>query len=224
MTWGKAAAGAFFMAAICHTAVYGAATKTSAAPSPDTTTPEQTTAPTHTRGVKILRNAPQGSAKEGIADPAPAPAPQPVPPQPAPPLPAPPAPEPEPPTVQTCERPFARAQVTDDASPAFTTALRKQLTKKSASVVVNMAQPFPVNDPTPAELVPWLNQVKASGGIVSVKQYCQVSRGFFSFLRGLFKQSTQDPYAAANGYDVVMHVDGLVGEVTQVEFKLRAPQ
>lgn len=240
MKWGKAGAGTLFVVAICHGSILAAATTpgktTPAATGGETTAPPP---PVHTRGVTILRNAPQGSAKEGVAPvapvsdaalptpaptPAPAPAPAPVVTPTVEPAPAPqPVSEPEQPTMQTCDRPFARPQVTDSGTAAFTPALRKALGGAAASVVVDMRQPFSVNGPTPPELVPWLNQVKASGGIVSVKQYCQVSRGFFSFLRGLFKQPAQDPYAAANGYDVLMHVDGLVGDVTQIEFTRRAP-
>ena len=88
-------------------------------------------------------------------------------------------------------------------------------------MIVDIAHPFSVSGTTPADLAPWLGAVKASGGIVSVDTYCQDSRGFFSFLRGLFGSTPTNAYAAADGYDAVFHVDGLVGVVTQVEFRPR---
>ena len=106
----------------------------------------------------------------------------------------------------------------------FRAALRRHLAQKPATVIVDIAEPFAVTGSTPPDLAPWLSEVKASGGIVSVDTYCQESRGFFSFLRGLFGGATRSPYAAVDGYDVVLHVDGLVGVVTQVEFRSRAAQ
>ncbi|WP_353230188.1 hypothetical protein [Novosphingobium sp.] len=168
-----------------------------------------------TRGVIVLHP---------VAKPAPVPAPAPAPvPAPAP-APTPPPPPPPPPVVNTCDRPFVHTDVSLGTTGAFRNALRERLARKSGPVIVDIAEPFPVSGSTPADLAPWLAEVKASGGIVSVDTYCQASRGFFSFLRGLFGGPAQNPFAAADSYDAVLHVDGLVGVVTQVEFKPRAAQ
>jgi hypothetical protein len=166
--------------------------------------PDQTVGP---RGVVVLR--PQGTA---TGDQTPGPVPAPPPPAP-PPLPA--------PVVKTCDRPFAHGDVTLGRTGDFRTALRKRLARKSGAVIVNIASPFSVSGSTPIELAPWLAEVKASGGIVSVDTYCQESRGFFSFLRNMFGSVPQNAYGAADSYDAVFHVDGLVGVVTQVEFRPR---
>eukprot|EP01037_Dinobryon_pediforme_P017637 gene17637-17842_t len=186
----------------------------------------------NTRGVIILRPAAAAPAKPAPvpqppapAPPAPAPVPAPPPPAPPPPAPLPPPPPPSP-MVQTCDHPFAKSDVTLGGSGGFRNALRDQLVRKAAPakpgpVIVDIAEPFAVSGPTPPELAPWIAKVKSSGGIVSVDTYCAENRGFFSFLRGLFGTPAQNAYAAADTYDVVLHVDGLVGAVTQVEFKPR---
>jgi hypothetical protein len=167
-----------------------------------TISPDQTVG---TRGVIVLR--PSGIS---TSDQTPTPVSTPTPP----PLPA--------PVVKTCDRPFAHTDVTLGGSGNFRTALRDHLARKSGPVIVDIAKPFSVSGSTPADLAPWLGEVKTSGGIVSVDTYCQDSRGFFSFLRDLFGGGTHNAYGAADGYDAVFHVDGLVGVVTQVEFKPRA--
>lgn len=160
-----------------------------------------------TRGVVVLR--PSGlSTSDQTPTPTPVSTPTP------PPLPA--------PVVKTCDRPFAHTDVTLGGSGNFRTALRDRLARKSGPVIVDIAEPFSVSSSTPVDLAPWLGEVKTSGGIVSVDTYCQDSRGFFSFLRGLFGSGPRNAYGAADGYDAVFHVDGLVGVVTQVEFKPRA--
>jgi hypothetical protein len=131
--------------------------------------------------------------------------------------------------VRTCDHPFAKSDVTLGESRGFRNALRDQLVRKAGPtnagpVIVDIAEPFAVSGPTPPELAPWVAEVKSSGGIVSVDTYCAENRGFFSFLRGLFGSPAQSAYAAADTYDVVLHVDGLVGAVTQVEFKPRSAQ
>jgi hypothetical protein len=126
--------------------------------------------------------------------------------------------------VRTCDHPFAHSDVTLGASGGFRNALRDHLARKAGPVIVDIAEPFAVSGPTPPELAPWIAEVKSSGGIVSVDTYCAETRGFFSFLRGLFGSPAQNAYAAADSYDVVLHVDGLVGAVTQVEFKPRSVQ
>lgn len=166
------------------------------------------------RGIIVLRPTAAGT------DPAPAPSPGPVAPAPQPaaqtavPAPA--------PVVKDCARPFAHSDVTLAGSGNFRNALRRHLARKAGAVIVNLAQPFAVTGTMPEELAPWVKQVKKTGGKVSVDTYCQDSRGLFSMFHGLFDTAAQDAYAAADGYDAVLHVDGLVGAVTQVEFRPRA--
>lgn len=171
--------------------------------------PSSPAADTGTRGIIVLR--PVAPAVE----PAPAPVVAPVP-----------APPPPPPPVeaaqQPCRRPFDHPEVRLTGAEGFAAALRHRLARRHGPVVVDLAQPSPIGAAMPAELAPWLRQVKSSGGTVTVDSYCAQSRGLFGMFRGLFGAGTPDGYAAADGYDAVLHVDGAVAAVTQVEFKPRA--
>lgn len=162
-----------------------------------------------TRGVIVLHPVTKPSPNPA---PAPSPASDPA---------SAPTPAPPPPVVNTCDRPFAHVDVSLGGAGGFRIALRDRLSRKAGAVIVGIAQPFSFSGSAPAELAPWLAEVKATGGIVSVDTYCHESRGF-SFLRGLFGGPAQNPYAAADSYNAVLHVDGLVGVVTQVEFKPRS--
>ena len=165
-------------------------------------------AETGTRGIIIVR--PPVAAVE----PAPQPAPVPVV-----------APAPSPPVMaqpRACPRPFGHPDIRLTGSDSFPAALRRQLLRKRGPVVVDLVHPSPVGNSLPPELAPWLKQVKAAGGTVTVDSYCAQSRGLFGMLRGLFGAGAVDTYAVADGYDVVLHVDGVAGAVTQVEFKPRA--
>lgn len=104
----------------------------------------------------------------------------------------------------------------------FTSRLRARLASGQQSIIVDIDKPFPPRADAPALLAPWLNEVKATGGSITIAQYCQDSRGFFSFLKKLFGGGEADGYAAAARYDAVLHLDGLDQVVTQVQFKRRA--
>ena len=135
------------------------------------------------------------------------------------------------PIVRQCPRPFPRPSLRLDAaagdgapgqaSDAFNAALRHRLGKKTV-VVVDMTRPFSTDGAIPAELAPWVSEVKASGGHVTTVSYCQANRGLFSALRGLFGGHPTNIYAAADTFDLVFHVDGAKAVVTQVEFHPRA--
>ena len=163
--------------------------------------------------------------------------PQPVSPQPVPPAPISPTPVTQHPTavlpapipvIKSCPRPLSPADITlpDDAtdSAKFDRALRSRLTRQQASVVVDLAAPYAVDETPPRQLNAWLTEVKASHGSVAVSQYCEDSRGFFAFLSRMFGGEPANRYAAADAYNAVLHVDGLDQHVTQIEFRLRSPR
>jgi hypothetical protein len=193
------------------------------------------------RGVIILKAAPkpvEASPPVAIQEPAPAapkiveqPAPQPV-------VPAPPrtAPLAGPAAVvalplQACPRPFVRpdlvlpiaAQAGGEDAREFNRALRRKLLAKRSPVVIDLSQAFSADKAPPATLVPWLARVKSSGGTVRTVQYCEQSRGFFSFFRRAFSSDDPGDYAAAESFDAFLHVDGLDQTVTQIEFRRREP-
>jgi hypothetical protein len=164
----------------------------------DQTTTGAPDQPMGSRGVIVLHPKPADATTTPVATPVPAP------------------------VVKACDRPFAKPDIVLARSAHFHSALQGRLARKSGPVVVSLARPFPVGGSTPAELVPWLNEVKASGGLVSVDTYCQDSRGFMAMLRSLFGKPAGPSFAAVDGYDAVLHVDGLDGVVTQVEFRPRS--
>lgn len=126
------------------------------------------------------------------------------------------------PLLKACSRPFDHSVASVGRTAGFNRTLAAALRRKPASAVVDLPQPFKVGDDAPATLAPWLTQVKASGGIVSATEYCRESRGMFSFLGRMFGGAKQSAFKAADGYDAVLHVDGLDQKVTQIEFKRRA--
>lgn len=125
------------------------------------------------------------------------------------------------PMLKPCPRPFARPAVTLGGG-GFDRAMAGALKRRPESAVVDLPQPFAVGTDMPAALTPWLNQVKASGGIVSASEYCHDTRGLFGWLGRMVRAVRGNPYKAAEGYDAVLHVDGLDQKVTQVEFRRRA--
>lgn len=127
---------------------------------------------------------------------------------------------PTPSMPKACARPFARPAVTLGAG--FDRALGGALKRRPDAAVVDLPQPFAVGDDLPTALAPWLNEVTASGGIVSAAEYCHDTRGLFGWIGRLVRKVRGSPYKAADGYDAVLHVDGLDQKVTQVEFRRRA--
>lgn len=109
----------------------------------------------------------------------------------------------------------------DHDSPEVRALFRRKL-EHHGVVVVDLTHPLYLSGRMPADLAPWVSEVKNSGGHVSTVSYCQASRGLFSALRGLFGGHPENPYAAADSYDLVFHIDGAQGAVTQLEFRPRA--
>ena len=184
------------------------------------------------RGVMILR---PNATPTPVATPTPAPTPVPNPiptpvpiPTPAPtPVPVRPVPVAPPlPVVKDCPRPFAHPDLVLDGSAGFDRALKRRLSSHRGRVVIDLVNPYTVDGTPPAQLVPWIAEVRSSGGLVRVESYCQVSRGFFgNFFKKLFSGGgNAKPYQAADRYDVVLHLDGLDQKVTQIEFAPRATQ
>lgn len=168
------------------------------------------------RGVIVLRPS---TVAPNVA---PAPIP-PVPPRPVPPTPAPPRPTPIVPDV--CPRPVAHPELSAPATangvPVFNKSLARSLKTGRSSVVVDIATPFALDGEAPSALRPWLAAVKGSGGLLTVEQYCQQSRGLISFIRRLLAIDGDKSYREARRYDVIFHADGSLSQVTQVEFRLR---
>lgn len=130
-----------------------------------------------------------------------------------------------PPLAKSCSRPFARPDILlapNVEAASFDKALDRELDRRRKAVVVDLRQPAAIGGDLPSQLQPWLTEAKSTGGVVSVDQYCQTTRGLFSFLRKLVTKEPKKVYAAASLYDVVFHVDGRSQVVTQVEFRPRA--
>lgn len=126
------------------------------------------------------------------------------------------------PLLKQCPRPFDHVATSTAQAGKFNRTLATALRRKPVSAIVDVSQPYKVGDDTPAMLAPWLAQVKASGGIVSAQEYCRDTRGLFSFLRRILGGNKQAAFKSVDGYDAVLHVDGLDQKVTQVEFRRRA--
>lgn len=129
------------------------------------------------------------------------------------------------PVIKFCNRPFAQPalKLGADLDRRLASELRARKT-----LVVDLPQPFPERAAPPAALAPWLSEVEAAGGTVTVKQYCSAAKGGLGswltkisrVLRGDGK--TANPYAAARNYNVVLHADALDRVITQVEFTPKA--
>ena len=123
------------------------------------------------------------------------------------------------PILKSCDRPMAKPTLRFDDPTKFDRAFRAKL--RGRAVVVDMDTPYPADREAPAPLGAWLNEVKQSGGTVSVAPYCQKGRGFGGFFAKLFGGGPAEPYKAIRRYDAVLHVDAVDQVVTQVEFTPR---
>lgn len=154
---------------------------------------------TQTRGVIVLRPTPAAS-------------------KPTPPIPAP------LPVVGQCPRPFARPDLALPSGGSFDRKLAALLRRRPDSVIVDLAVPYVVNEKPPEALMPWIAEIKSSGGAIRISTYCQTNRGLFgNLLRRLFGDgSSSKPYKTADRYDAVLHVNGTDQRVTQIEFAPRS--
>ncbi|MDO7836546.1 hypothetical protein Q4610_15980 [Sphingobium sp. HBC34] len=130
------------------------------------------------------------------------------------------APAPALPVLAPCNRPVAKPTLRFSEAGGFDRRLRSKL-RRGRAVVVDLDTPYRVDNEAPAPLGAWLNEVKQSGGAVSVAPYCQKGRGMGGFFARLFGGGPAEPYKAARGYDAVLHVDAVDQVVTQVEFAPR---
>ncbi len=165
-----------------------------------------------TRGVIILQ-----------AEPKPAPAPVPVP---APVPTAAPRPAPPPPVMPPkCERPFSKADIRTSRygndTAKFDRDLARKLNSAKQDVSVDISAPWPAEGDAPPMVGRWLEEVKASGGKITVNEYCRKSRGFFSFFNKLFQRKPVDRLEAVRTYDAVLQINGADQAVTQVLFRRR---
>jgi hypothetical protein len=125
-----------------------------------------------------------------------------------------------PPVLKSCERPNARPTLRFTETEGFDATLRAAL-RRGRPVVVDLATPYPADREAPAPLGAWLNEVKQSGGTVSMAPYCQKGRGLGGFFAKLFGGGPAEPYKAARRYDAVLHVDAVDQAVTQIAFAPR---
>lgn len=123
--------------------------------------------------------------------------------------------------LKACDRPLASPALRFADPLTFDKSLRAKL-RGGRAVGVDIANPYKASGEAPAPLGAWLNEVKASGGVVDVKPYCQGgSKGFGKFFASIFGGGPAEPYKAARKYDVTLYVDALDQQVTQVEFTRR---
>ncbi len=125
-----------------------------------------------------------------------------------------------PPVLKACDRPVAKPTLRFTDPARFDQALKAKL-RRGRVVVVDLDTPYPADNEAPLPLGTWLNEVKQSGGTVSVAPYCQKGRGLGGFFAKLFGGGPAEPYRAARRYDAVLHVDAVDQVVTQVEFAPR---
>ncbi|MET0372063.1 MAG: hypothetical protein ABW039_11895 [Sphingobium sp.] len=127
---------------------------------------------------------------------------------------------PSPPVLKACDRPIAQPALSFSDPTRLDKSLRSKL-RRGQRVALDMPTPYPVSSEAPAPLGAWLNEVKQTGGAVTVSPYCQKGRGFGNFLSKIFGGSPAEPYKAARKYDVTLYVDAVDQVVTQVEFTRR---
>lgn len=183
------------------------------AQTPPATPPTTPVAPPNatTKGVRILEptETPDGPGNAPTAPPT-APVAQPV---------------VQPPTVQpvvkACPRPFAQPDLTLADGPGFDRALAARLRTRTR-VVVDLPHPYPQGDAAPAPLATWLAEVDAAHGSITVQPYCTRS-AFGDWVKALFRRDPHRLFRPVQGYDVILHADGLDQVVTQVEFVPHAP-
>lgn len=125
-----------------------------------------------------------------------------------------------PPVLKACDRPVAKPTLRFTDPARFDQALKAKL-RRGRAVVIDLDTPYPADNEAPLPLGAWLNEVKQSGGTVSVAPYCQKGRGLGGFFAKLFGGGPAEPYRAARRYDAVLHVDAVDQVVTQVEFAPR---
>lgn len=124
------------------------------------------------------------------------------------------------PVLKGCDRPVVKPTLRFGDGAAFDQALKGKL-RRGRTVVVDMDTPYAADHEAPLPLGAWLNEVKQSGGTVSVAPYCQKGRGFGGLFAKLFGGGPAESYKAARRYDAVLHVDAVDQVVTQVEFAPR---
>ena len=124
------------------------------------------------------------------------------------------------PVLKACDRPVAKPTLRFTDPARFDRALKGKL-RRGRPVVVDLDTPYPADNEAPLPLGAWLNEIKQSGGTVSVAPYCQKGRGLGGFFAKLFGGGPAEPYKAARRYDAVLHVDAVDQVVTQVEFAPR---
>jgi hypothetical protein len=189
---------------------------------PSKATPPPSVSNVQEKGVRVIR--PTEAAYNVVG---------PVAPEPAKPTPAPvqrvdamtPAPGPVAPVIKLCSRPFKEPALTLSAD--LDRRLARELRAQKV-LVVDLPQPYPERADPPAALSPWLSEVESAGGTVTVKQYCSAAKGslgsWLAKIGRVIRGNAQaaSPYAAARGYDVVLHADALDRVITQVEFRPKA--
>jgi hypothetical protein len=124
------------------------------------------------------------------------------------------------PVIKPCARPIATPTLRFSDPSRFDRALKPKL-RGSRSVSVDIESPYPAKNEAPAPLGAWLNEIKQSGGQVTVSTYCEGGRGFGSFLARIFGGPPAEPYRAARRYDATLYVDAVDQIVTQVQFTPR---
>ncbi len=124
------------------------------------------------------------------------------------------------PVIKACTRPIANPTLRFSDPTRFDRALKAKL-RGSRTVAVDIDSPYPAKNEAPAPLGAWLNEIKQSGGQVSVSTYCEGGRGFGNFLARIFGGPSAGPYKAARRYDATLYVDAIDQIVTQVQFTPR---
>ncbi|WP_420143893.1 hypothetical protein [Sphingobium sp.] len=124
------------------------------------------------------------------------------------------------PVLKSCDRPVARPTLRFGDPARFDSAFKAKL-RGGRSVVVDIDTPYPADNEAPLPLGAWLNEVKQSGGTVTIAPYCVKGRGIGGFFAKLFGGGPAEPYKAVRRYDAVLHVDAVDQNVTQIEFTPR---
>lgn len=135
-------------------------------------------------------------------------------------------PAPPPPVVpKSCARPFAKTDIRTGRygkdTARFDRDLARRLNGARQDVSVDVSEPWRVDSEPPMIVGRWLEEVKASGGKITVNEYCRKSRGFFSFFNRLFQRKPVDRLEAVKSYDAVLQIDGADQVITQVLFRRR---
>lgn len=138
--------------------------------------------------------------------------------------------EPKPPVAVVparCEPPLRNADIRTGRFGNDTTKFDREFSRKlnaaKQPVSLDISEPWPVDAEPPMLVGRWLEEIKASGGKISNNEYCQKSRGLFSFFGRLLKRKPVDRFAAVKSYDAVLQINGADRMVTQILFRRRAP-